>query len=428
MEITDPKFPYQLIVEQTRNRALESLRPGQVLRARVVSPTREGQASLRVAGSELLARTNVALEAGDKLLLKVIRPADPLQLQLIRDRPNDNSVANAMRVALPRETPVSALMNQLRSLVAERPLTPPASTPPERGETSGQPRIAVAPLVSESALPPLRGTPHTPTSRALEGGPPPSPPSLFHSPGTASISKAIEGVLGQQINGAEALSPEQLRRAFLASGLFFESTLATQGTLANDLKGSLLQLLLQLRTHLDGGTPPGAATGNRNDGPQQSSTNPLQGLLSELVSRTEGALARVLLNQLASLPQAESSTQHWHFDLPLANNERLDYFRVKIAGETGRESQQTDSRWTVAIEFELEPLGPVKANLVLRGNEISSFFTAERPEGAQRIKRAMPLLNQAFQRAGLTVGRLVASEGKVEIRPVAPYPLLDEKA
>ena len=66
MQITDLTINPRLIIEQIRSQGLELLRTGQVVQASVIEPTKQGVAKLSIGGTEVLARTQVSLSAGER--------------------------------------------------------------------------------------------------------------------------------------------------------------------------------------------------------------------------------------------------------------------------------------------------------------------------------------------------------------------------
>ncbi|HXK57730.1 MAG TPA: flagellar hook-length control protein FliK, partial [Gammaproteobacteria bacterium] len=241
----------------------------------------------------------------------------------------------------------------------------------------------------------------------------------------ARLSQTVGRILNLQILPGENPIAENIRLAFARSGLFLESALATGSAPPDDMKRSILELLLQLRPLL------AAAQSAHQPVSSQAIERGFDpvGFFTELVSHAEGSLARILFNQLSSLPGDNANQQIWQFELPYRHNESCDSFRVQIERETkqGKKGIQ-ETLWSVGLDFELEPIGPIHARLVLTGEEISSRFTAEYAETARLLEEALPHLANAFSRAGLKVGTLSAVRGTTENAPRPRFPLLDEKA
>lgn len=239
---------------------------------------------------------------------------------------------------------------------------------------------------------------------------------------------ALQRILSHRLSSEENLNSARLRQGFEQSGLLLESRLAAGQEPVNDLKASLLHLLFRLRTRL--GMPPGQGqeTLPRSNAGQQTE---VARQLTELLSQTESSLARILVNQLRSAGLEDGQKQMWHFELPIHQTDDSDNFQLRIGRETGTRDDKNETTWSVRLDFDLAPLGPVSGLLTLSGDEISSHFTAARRDSAKLLERAMPQLNDAFIRAGLKVGKLTACEGKIDNEkspPKSPAPLLDERA
>jgi flagellar hook-length control protein FliK len=86
----------------------------------------------------------------------------------------------------------------------------------------------------------------------------------------------------------------------------------------------------------------------------------------------------------------------------------------------------------VALQFSLEPIGPLHVRLTLADGAVASAFWAERAESVAVIRDHLPMLEAALTAAGLQVGRLSAQAGRPP-QPAADIPppltgLLDERA
>ncbi|MEJ1376399.1 MAG: flagellar hook-length control protein FliK [Candidatus Sedimenticola sp. (ex Thyasira tokunagai)] len=242
----------------------------------------------------------------------------------------------------------------------------------------------------------------------------------------SDIMQRVQAVLSHSVNDSDPLSASRIRQAFGTSGLFLESTLASGTAPTVDMKASLLQLLLHLR--------PGSGNAARGKGQQARDSSTLQAtglrILADLQTLTEGVLARIQVNQLTSLPQDEGTRQVWQFELPFVMPNSTDSFLIRIERE-GKNNDESGG-WAVTLQFNLEPLGPMSARLSLVEDEISSHFTAQLPESAKQLERALPLLSEAYIRAGLKVGKLSCRQGapadlNTQLPPI-DLPLLDEKA
>ncbi len=404
MDITSLISMPRLTVETIRSEALNKLLPGQILNARVLSATHGSQVRLNIQGNEVRAHTGIQMAAGERLLLSVVRAGNPMQMRVIRGTPESLVQSRAFRSALPRQAPLHQLLNRL---------TEHATTARQSGE-----RVRESVLSSESTGTPSRLPVQTPLG--------PSGPVRMDT----ELSRITQRILNQVLRGSESLTPVRLRMMFEQSGLFLEARLATGQGLQSDLKAGLLQLQSQLLARLGAEAPDGGSKSVRQEPP--SPTSPSMRFLSDMLSQTEGSLARLLLNQLASLPADEGGKQVWQFELPIQLSQQMNGFRLQISRDEQRQPGQQEGSWAVRIDFDLAGLGPVSSRLVLNGNRISSHFDTQDEGARRRIEQALPVLEQAFSRAGFEVGHLTArQDDRVMMEsplPRLPFPLLDEQA
>ena len=445
MQISDLISNPRLTVENVRSDALAKLRPGQIVQARVLNASSAGSLRLRIGNVEIAARTPLQFNAGERLTLSVVRTAAPIELKLLHQANPREVQARVLRSALPRQMPLGRLMEQLGKLGGA------GHTSPRGIPGTATPTAENSPTADRPLTTPRAGR-EVPVAKTLDtaGRPIPAPPA--RSPATAAppvaaaaaqtplakgsltpaSMEAVQRVLGHFPLAEQPPTPERLRRAFKQSGIFLETNLAQGVNPGRDLKADLLRLLMQIT--LDGGKTghqQAQAPGQKDAVQQQSLQSPVSGLLGELRNQAEAGLARILVNQLGALPQADGTQQVWSFDLPVRQAHDSDNFTLQISREHTGNRAEADAVWSVHLQFDLAGLGPVSSRITLSGDEISSHFAAESEDTVERLALAMPQLNQALARAGLKVGSLSTGRGRIDSAQAAAEripPLLDEKA
>ncbi|MCB1760780.1 MAG: flagellar hook-length control protein FliK [Gammaproteobacteria bacterium] len=465
MEISNTISGVRISLEQIKSSLLDSLRAGQILHARTIAPSSEGEVRLKIGSTEVSARTPVALKADQSLQLQVVDTGKTLLLRVLGAATEGQLQAAAMRSALPRQRPLAELLQQLLPLAGVGPNSSTASSrrdghaelppqperaPAQHGERirqtlsrllttmgGGLPtqhaaermrptRLLTAAALSRSAqlppnaslagksLPPFQPDRASPTTTA---GTAPSPLAE-----DTRMLRAVERLLPVRVDTELPVTAEIVRRAIESSGLFFEPLLARGSVPENDSKRGLIELLLRLRQQL-----PAAPTASTAASGERASER--LSLLTELIAQTEGSLARVVLNQLASLPQEEPNKQLWQLDIPLSQAKGEETVRLQIERESTTDRQEgAADRWSVKLDFDIEPIGPVRAQLTLVGEEISSRFTAGLAATADKIEKSIHLLEHALLRAGFKVVTLSAAHGEIEQQIRSGYALLDEHA
>ncbi len=416
MQIFDLISNPRLTVEMARNKVLQDLRAGQILHARVLTPSAHNRVKLQIGMAEIFARTQTSLTQGQRIILDVVKTGPLPELRLLQQTSMSDIHASALRTILPRQIPLQNLFRSLQYV--HNAIT----------------RVAI-PTANDSAM---QSRPATTNTRQKVGSE--VLQLLRNITDTGSIQKTgdrlgpellnrVATVLGSTTTDGKVLSPSILRQLILDSGLFLEPKLAAGQPPGNDLKATLLLLLLQLRTTLTQHERPVSTSGEQQSQPQTDSA--ISKLLNLLLRQTEGGLARIQLNQLNSLPPEDGGKTVWQFELPLRHTDGFDSFKVRIEREGGNGIPALHHPWRITINFDLDPLGPVQAQISLQCEEVSTLFMAERKESAELIDQHLPILDLAFYQAGLKVGHLTAQKtGSISIdRPqLSPRPLLDEQA
>jgi hypothetical protein len=424
----------RLAVETIRSDVLKNLRPGQILHASVLTPTAQNSVKLQIGLAELVARTQIPFTPGQRITLDVVKTGVLPELRVLMQAETRHFQAEALRAALPKQMPLPRFFDTLRTLtntLANNVPIPPFSkavAAPAEGLKS-----ALLPMFSSAQQPAQSNKLNVEilqTLRNLTGSE--SLQKIADGLGPEVINK-IRTVLENTPSRNQVVSPPLLKKIILESGLFMEPKLATGQAPGPDLKSNLLLLLFHLRSQIEELIVPEQRAITAENRPQSSPLDAgISKLLNQLLRQTEGSLARIQLNQLSSMPAEEGTRQVWQFDIPVKHPEGFDSFQLRIEREQSHsEKKDARHRWRLSLNFDLDPLGPVQAQITLLGEQVSALFLTERKESADLIERQLTSLEQAFARAGLKVGHLAAKRsGKVatEMPNSFPHPLLDEKA
>jgi hypothetical protein len=337
-------------------------------------------------------------------------------------------------LAHPKDQPQPEILKAAQQVLKEataktvpQPLT--SNSPmPSQAKASPNPQAAPSPSPATTATdkPQIKLDTAPNIAKQLEG--------LLDTKTAPQLQRVIQSLVARILPGEQPLVSSQLRRALSESGLFLEASLAKGGQpAANDLKANLVRLLELLRPLFEKSALPTAKQTTSQEQASRATTpeSALSRILGELLRQSEGSLARVQLHQLSSLPAEDGPRQLWQFEVPVQYQERVDNFLVRLEQERAQQGDQDEDTWTLTLNFDFQPLGPVEARLILQGEEISSLFQASHPMSASLIEKNLPQLNDAFERAGLKVGNLHARHAEVKVdtpSPPSSPPLLDEKA
>ena len=160
-----------------------------------------------------------------------------------------------------------------------------------------------------------------------------------------------------------------------------------------------------------------------------SSHMPLNTALQHLLDGTDGAIARQTLLQIASLPgqvdpsasRVDASSPRWNFEIPFATPQGTAMAQFEISRDGGgREAGAAKAVWRARFSLNVEPAGPVHAQVALNGDRTSVRMWAERPATASQLRAGVSQLTQALSRAELTPGDIVIRDGAPPRPAVAP--------
>lgn len=341
-------------------------RVGQLLQATVDSLSPDGAITLRLGTQLLEGRSNLPLRPGQTLTLQVTQTGTPVALRIVSDAAaGADSINRALRQVLPRQGEIRPLLDGLTGAVRA-----PGSLPP-----------AVAAFANRllSSLPDIQ----------------------------------------------TLVVPGELKQALHDSGLFLEAHLARDSAAPErDLKAMLLQLQGMLRNV--------AATPVRHDLPSSVSPTPDDAdtqTATALQHRTDAALARVVMNQIDSLPRDASATAPLVVELPLRWNDQPAMLRLHIEpNDMARHEKNATPGWSVWLSLEPGDLGPVHCRLQLRGEQVSATFWAEREATADLFQENLGKLESGFQHDGLTPQLLRCHTGRPPLPTLRRSDILDERA
>jgi hypothetical protein len=147
---------------------------------------------------------------------------------------------------------------------------------------------------------------------------------------------------------------------------------------------------------------------------------PVEATLQHLLTDTDGAIARQTLLQVASLPgqtdttagRLDPSVPRWNFEIPFATPQGTAMAQFEISRDGGgREAGAAKPVWRARFSLDVEPAGPVHAQVSLSGERTSVRMWAERPATAAQLRAGVSQLSQALSRAELQPGDIVVRDG-----------------
>lgn len=367
---------------------------GQRLQATVLHSHAPRTATLAVEGQLLEAHSSVALRPGQRLTLSVEAGGPLPLLKLIGSMDFDPVAevhARALRLALPRQGPITPLLEQVVLLGAGKHII--------------------------GALPP------TVSRRILE------------------LQQAVPDYRG-------LLYASGLRAAIVNSGLLLEAKLAKDmqvprgGTDAHqpDFKAGLLRLLAELDQFLktakdtpqEGRRLPREPAQPAGVHAQAESQPPsVWRLMRDMRGQAEGALYRIVTAQLRSVCTEAQAWPVWHLELPFFDAQQGGGVVVLELERRRKTRGNRREVWSVALDCELAELGSLQARLSLCGKQLTARLWASRAATVDLLNQHLGELRDELAQAGLTVGAVDCvhgTAGKKADNANASYPLVELQA
>ncbi|MEQ1638134.1 MAG: flagellar hook-length control protein FliK [Methylococcales bacterium] len=233
----------------------------------------------------------------------------------------------------------------------------------------------------------------------------------------------------QAIPQAQDLTkPQMLEQTIQTSGLFLEATLLQQMSertpsfLQQDFKANLLKLktALEQLTHPHGNTA--------TESPAELS------LLTDLHKNTTGALNKILVDQLASLPKEDPTKQVWFIEIPFLAQTGTDILKLEIERDTHNTStSETDQApcWSVTLTITTPGLGKLYCKVSFSDNTLNTYFRSEDDHTLKMIEQSIAQLRARFEAVGLKPGHIDAQKGQLAKQlsnKLHQHSLIDDRA
>ncbi len=219
----------------------------------------------------------------------------------------------------------------------------------------------------------------------------------------------------------DKVDPKILKQSVLNSGLFLEAKLTYSGekndlNLHADLKNQLLKLQHTIKQELE---------------TQQKSPSSEIDLLQEIQKKTENSLAKIILNQLGSLPKEEGIKQAWVLDIPFINKEVSESVKIEIEREQNKDEETNSGNWAVTITITPPNLGTIYCKVICINKTINTRFWSDTEKIVSKINQNLDYLKTQFDKAGIETGHMFAHSGTENndvINNLKNQSLFDQKA
>ncbi|BCX89221.1 hypothetical protein MIN45_P1591 [Methylomarinovum tepidoasis] len=441
---------------------LQALQPGQRIQARVLAQTGPNQVMLEMLGSRVIADTQIPLPAGKQVQLEVVQGGQQPQLRALPPPSGGDAPAQLLRNVLPQQRPLAQSLPPLLQLADDpwipepvrRQLEQLRQALPRQAELVSPDRLRQA--IRRSGLFADTATEEADASQLkpdLKRQLRQLADTLRERPALPPRTAATR-VLSAQEDAGNTNHPTPSPQRPASTPLRMEPPApARPPSLPLPSPG---EPQLPLPTHMAMPSPPLAATSVSSpsvpDEPpgrqpaaasvppeappqgEEAAARTLETLLDSLSRKVTAALARITVDQLASLPHPDRPETVWHLEIPYHDDQRLEVLTLVIKREqerNGADAEAPRPLWSVDLELQPASLGTIRARIVLSGKQISSYFWGERPDTQRLFARHLERLERRLSLAGLTPARLQVTERPLpapEPEPPATEPLLNEEA
>jgi len=385
---------------------LKNIKTGQHFYAEVISQSLSKQEIVLRLGNQLLnVKSSVNVATGQTIKVLAEQTSSELILKIPPPVNQTESINKFLRLLLPKQTPIHKFQQPLNQLLTS---LNKQSSPMLEGQTN-------ASRTQQAEIKHLAAT----IIKEL--------PNHKNIANTAGLKKAIQnsGVffepnLRQAISSSTPAIAEQL----------LQQTKHIDAIQPSDLKANLVKLIQLLKNW-----PTSLHTKQLAVTKKINPALLLDTQVKALIEKSEGALSKITLNQLAST-NTESSTgtsrQTWQIEIPFFNNQQQESLFIKIEQEdsSNKKQRKNDPIWSVSLEMTPPKLGAIKSKLTFADQKVSSTFWTDSTETRLLIQQHLSLLEEQFKRAGIDLDNMHVQQGSgVSIQKAKPStPILNEKA
>jgi hypothetical protein len=262
---------------------------------------------------------------------------------------------------------------------------------------------------------PTEGEPPAEASIRPPLGNPPAAQAIQHSATLAKLAASIPA-------DGDAVALDPLFAARVQTSSRPAPAAATQlhalVAMAENLADSQTGLKVPAPQLQSGAAPPPAerhlAPPRRDSHPVPQAAAPLTGelaradatvLVQTLLDKTEAALDRLKLAQVASLPTSVEvpradapSPLHWHAEIPLAMGRDTPVLALEVERDDHPPagSEEGGRIWRLRFAVDIEPLGPIHALLTLQNHQVGVSLWAERETTSRTLRGRAEDLREAL--------------------------------
>lgn len=130
--------------------------------------------------------------------------------------------------------------------------------------------------------------------------------------------------------------------------------------------------------------------------------------LQQLQNKTENALAKVVIDQLHSVPK-DDGKQVWAFELPFLMGNQAETLKMEVQRDKANQlAAESTQHWSVNLTLTPPKLGEVECVISYQNGVVNTYFKNQQPQTTALISQHLDVLKQQLQQVGLMTGLMSA--------------------
>jgi len=409
--------------------SLKNLQSGQQVYVKVIEqqPSKH-EVLLQVGKTLITVKSTISTHIGETIKATVLKNANEIILSVKPEKSPADIITASLKQLLPKQLPVQNIHTSLKSILTSR-LTGTNNSLLSAINSDTSHKLETSLSQIKKTLPDLKQiTTITGLKKAIQNS------GVFFEAGLKDTLTVNKNTLNQPHLTAKNLSEgnsQSLLQRLGSAGIM--QTTTQQGKQAAitslDTKANLVRLIALLKQWPNNQKNAITNSARTNNKPDVSQINNTQ--IRELLTNSEGALAKVTLNQIASTTESTAARQSWQFDLPYFNGQTMESVFIKIEEEDlSNKKQPAKKIWTISVELSPPKLGQIRSKLTLDGSTINSQFWAQNSATGALIRDHLKTFKAQLLKANLETNNLqvYSGEGIDFTKSSFQKPLLHEKA
>ncbi len=439
------RLPVRVSATSPLQAGAQSFKLGDILRAIVETELKDNAFLLRLdsGGRALVAYSSANLKPGQVLELEVVKLGTTPELRILPhgadSATSESTVQQALRLFLPKQEPLADVIPELHRLIAQARQTSALPAPVTEALEN---LLASIPKKSELMSPEGMEKGLSNSGVFLEAklaAAVDSPADFVDSDFKARLLRVLDSLktlranpeaasdaAHASTNGEPPGARPHTQPAMAEAGEQTEppilhvrdATAAEETALADERNAQPLERGDKDSPKPRGDSPPAASRDPQHEpsaarraaspasDDQKAAAPGNEFQVERIVQKVEAALARVVMDQLASLPGNDATQSVWQLAIPFTDGSHQDTARLLIAKDAKLAGADGTDCWSLTLELHPPELGTFYARIVLKGERIDTYLWSDTATTSNLIREQCERLRARLHGVGLVVGQL----------------------